>query len=178
MLQLYIYSTIIPAARTMKRCRRITMNINDLCDYIILKVTSSDESLSNLKLQKLMYYAQAWYLAFYNKPLSPSNFQAWIHGPVNREIYNRFAGAKTLYSEIGPPDIKSDLNFMAFSNEILQHIDHILDSYAKFSGAQLEEMTHREAPWVNARSGYTSAQRCEVEIKNEDMAAFYGDRLG
>ena len=68
------------------------ITINEVCDYIIFRLKSEGKgSLNHLKLQKLLYYVQAWHLAFYGETFSlMENFKAWIHGPVNRTIYNRF----------------------------------------------------------------------------------------
>ena len=78
------------------------MNVNDVVDYIILRVNADEQNvLINLKLQKLLFYTQAWHLAIHSDRLFDGEFQAWVHGPVNREIYDRFVGqGKSLYSEI------------------------------------------------------------------------------
>ncbi len=81
----------------------------DVCDYIILQVTEAEESLNSLKLHKLLYYVQAWHLAFYGEPLFEGKFQAWIHGPVNKEIYRRF-NKRSLYDEIEQEDISEDFD--------------------------------------------------------------------
>lgn len=62
-------------------------SIHDITDYIILRVKSEDRfaSLINLKLQKLLYYVQAWSYGINKKPMFDGEFEAWIHGPVNRE---------------------------------------------------------------------------------------------
>ncbi|TOQ47934.1 hypothetical protein CGG93_25660 [Vibrio parahaemolyticus] len=57
------------------------------------------------------------------------------------------------------------------------HIDTILEAYGKFSGAQLEEMTHREKPWLEARQGYRSSQRCEEYLDNSIIRDYYKSRL-
>lgn len=153
------------------------MNINEACDYIIQKVITSEESLSNLKLQKLMYYVQAWRLAFENETLFAGKFQAWVHGPVSRAIYDRFASSKTLYSDITLEDITDGFNSEALDADERAHIDRVLSVYAKYSGPQLEEMTHRETPWVEAREGYASWERCEVELDEGAMRECYALRL-
>ncbi|TOQ55495.1 hypothetical protein CGG93_24970, partial [Vibrio parahaemolyticus] len=84
------------------------IKINDLADYIITKLSEGGESLNNLKLQKLTYYCDAWHLAFYDEKLVDTNFQAWIHGPVCRELYDRFSSSKSLYSEISLNDCADD----------------------------------------------------------------------
>ena len=65
--------------------------INDTADYIISKLNDGRTSLNVLKLQKLMYYCQAWSLALREMRLFSGVFQAWVHGPVNRALYDRLS---------------------------------------------------------------------------------------
>ena len=155
----------------------MSYNVNDITDHTILRLTS-DESmdLPNLKLQKILYYIQAWYLVFNNKSLFDGEFQAWVHGPVNRNVYDRFKDSKYLYSSITSEDvIKKDIELQ---DEIKIHIDNVLDVYAKYSAIELEIMTHREDPWIEARKGYTPYQRCEVVISEPLMNKYYKSRIG
>lgn len=152
------------------------IKINDLADYIITKLSEGGESLSNLKLQKLAYYCDAWFLAFQDKKLVDTDFQAWIHGPVSRELYDRFSSTKSLYSDITLDDCSADFQLESVGI-VSAHIDTILEAYGKFSGAQLEEMTHREKPWIEAREGYRPSQRCEVSMSNETIKEHYKSRL-
>lgn len=155
------------------------MTINDACDYIILKMTEGSDTLNNIKLQKLLYYVQAWHLAFEKVSLfdEGENFQAWVHGPVSRIIYSRFSENKSLYSDITYEDIRDDFDMSKLDKDNLEHIDIILESYAKFTGTELENMTHKEEPWIQAREGYRPSERCEVEIDNKIMQDYYGNRL-
>lgn len=153
------------------------MRINDVCNYIILKTKNAGESLSVLKLQKLLYYSQAWHLAFYGEPLFEGRFQAWVHGPVSREIYDRFAGTKSLYSEVTLKDVPEDFDLNSVPEGKQNHIDDILEAYAKYRGSQLEEMSHHEEPWLEARRGYRSSERCEKEISEETMRQYYAKRI-
>lgn len=150
-------------------------DIDDVCDYIILK---HGDGLTHLKLQKLMYYAQAWHLALYREPLFQGKFQAWIHGPVNREIYDRFRDQKSLYGLIHTDDIRQTFDMDDIRVEVTAHLNEILDEYARFTGSELEELTHTEAPWIEARKGFRPSQRCETEIDDNLMAHFYGERAG
>jgi uncharacterized phage-associated protein len=153
-------------------------NINDVCDYVIFRVKSEDDtSLSNLKLQKLLYYTQAWHLAFHSKKLFEGDFQAWIHGPVNREIFERFKQTKSIYSEITIEDILNNTVSDKLNSPIKEHIDTILESYAKFSGTQLEYMAHNEEPWLSARIGLSNSDRCEQVIDEKLMETYYKSRL-
>lgn len=155
----------------------IMYTINKIADYVIFRLKKEDNgSLVNLKLQKLMYYIQAWYIAFNRVPLFDGKFQAWIHGPVNRELYDRFKDKKSLYSDIDSEDIISE-DFDDLSASDKAHIDGVLETYAQFSGYQLETMTHSEDPWILARKGFLPIQRCEHEISEEMMGEFYRKRL-
>ena len=117
-------------------------SIHDIADYIILRVKSEDEnaSLINLKLQKLLYYVQAWSYGINKKSMFTGDFEAWIHGPVNREIYNRFNPTKYLYSEINLEDCRN--KDVALSVEDTEFVDFILENYLKYSGAELERLSH------------------------------------
>jgi uncharacterized phage-associated protein len=151
--------------------------VNQVCDYIILMCRSGGERLNVLKLQKLLYYVQAWSLAFSGKPLFDGKFQAWVHGPVNREIYARFAGTKTLYSAIDESDITPNFDPNVISPEDRLHIDNVLEVYAPLSGSDLEAQAHGEEPWIDARKGCRPTQRCENELNEGLMAEFYQKRI-
>jgi uncharacterized phage-associated protein len=153
------------------------MSIDEACDYIIMQTAEAGESLNLLKLQKLLYYVQAWHLAFYGKAMFSGKFQAWIHGPVNRYIYDRFVTTKSLYSDVDESDISGEFDPERLSRKERQHIDTILEAYAGFTGSQLEEMTHSEKPWKLARQGCRPSQRCEVEIDQRIMQEYYSSRL-
>jgi uncharacterized phage-associated protein len=154
------------------------MNIQDACDYIIVRLTEDGGFLNVLKLHKLLYYCQAWSLAFGRGPLFPQNdFQAWVHGPVSRAVYDRFVLNKAMYTPVAMADVRQDFNPMALAEEDRGLINSILEVYAPLSGDQLEEMTHTEEPWIEARAGVPPSARCENSIRNETMQRFYGERL-
>lgn len=154
-----------------------TTNINDVVDYIVGQFADEEGSLSILKLQKLLYYVQAWHLAFGRGPFFAGRFQAWVHGPVSREVYDRFKDTHSLFSTVGERDIRSSFNPNALPTEARDHIDEILEAYGKFSGVQLENMTHEEFPWVQARGTLKPFERCETEIEEGLMREFYGKLL-
>ena len=152
--------------------------VNQIADYTIFRLTSEDTSgVPNLKLQKLLYYIQAWHLAFNETTLFDGKFQAWIHGPVNREIYDRFKEAKYLYSSITSDDIQNIDEIENIDADAKIHIDNILETYASYTGVELEMMTHREEPWIAARQGLPETARCETEIDENLMRDYYKQRL-
>lgn len=153
-------------------------DINEVADYIIMQAKSEDKnsSLTNLKLQKILYYIQAWSYGIYQRPFFSNNeeFQAWIHGPVNRTIYDRFESTKYLYSEIELTDLRS--TSINIDEEGKEFIDFILENYMKYSGSELESMTHKEMPWKLARKDLPPTERCENIITPESLIEFYGRR--
>lgn len=151
-------------------------NINDIADYIIINQTVNDKNnyLSNLKLQKLLYYIQAWSYGINQKPLFDGDFEAWIHGPVNREIYNRFASTKNIYSEIEMNDcINKDVKI---DNDDAEFIDWILKNYAKFSGFELEKLSCSEIPWIKTRDMLDPYERCDKVISPDFIQEYYGEK--
>jgi uncharacterized phage-associated protein len=151
--------------------------IVNISDYIIFRIKSEgDMDLNTLKHQKLLFYVQAWYLAFFEQPLFEEDFQAWIHGPVNREIYDLYKDNKNLYSELTIEDCK-EIGAIVLTDAEKSHIDIILDNYAKYSSTQLEYMTHNELPWIEARQGVSPYERCENIISKETMKNYYKERL-
>lgn len=147
-------------------------------DYIIFRLKHEGNTpLDTLKHQKLLYYVQAWRLAFTGNPLFSSNFEAWLHGPVNRAIYDRYKDSKYLYSEMHSNDITNMNNIAVLTDDEKLHIDNILEVYAPMSSTQLEHMTHNEQPWLEAREGYSPYDRCDQVINPETMRDYYAARL-
>lgn len=151
--------------------------LNNVCDYIICSLNEAGEKPNLLKLQKLLYYSQAWCFALNHKPFFDAKFQAWVHGPVNREIYDRFAGDKFLYSRLEQKDTRAGFTSEWLSADDRAHVDSVLEVYAEYSGTQLEELTHREEPWQDARKGLSDSQRCETVISESLMESHYAKLL-
>ncbi|WDF57570.1 DUF4065 domain-containing protein [Flavobacterium sp. KACC 22758] len=154
------------------------ITIHQACDYIIFRLKSEESgSLNHLKLQKLLYYVQSWHLAFYGTRFFDGKFQAWIHGPVNRAIYDRFKDTKYMYSTIDLDDLSDTEITTTLPIEVKEHIDVVLETYAGFSDTDLESKTHQEEPWINARKGFKPSERCEVELDEEIMKSYFKARL-
>jgi len=152
-------------------------DINLIADYVILRL-NSDESINliNLKLQKLLYYLQAWSFGIKNEKFLDCSFEAWVHGPVSRKLYNRFKGTRTLYSFITKDDVKFQNPENYIDKEDIEFINYILDNYAGYSGSELESMTHNEKPWQEARKGFMPMQACTNNISEVTMTQYYGER--
>ena len=111
-----------------------------------LSLTDEDagELISNLKLQKLLYYAQGFHLAIFGGPLFPESIEAWQHGPVVPEVYRYFHGQGSAHIE--PEACSLD----CFSEEKIEFLDDIYCSFGQYAAWKLREMTHEEPPWKNA----------------------------
>jgi uncharacterized phage-associated protein len=123
--------------------------------------------MTHLRLQKLVYYAQAWHLAATGRPLFHEDFQAWVHGPVLLSLHREYRGYKwdVILSEgIAPP---------LMDDETRTVLSDVWANYGQYSAKALEEMTHSEAPWIDARSGCAPHEKCATVIPKEAMQDYY-----
>ncbi len=127
--------------------------------------------LSNLKLQKLLYYAQGWHLALYGEPLFDEPLEAWVHGPVVPDVYRAFKGFGS-----GPirPDPAPELK--SFPPELVEHVKDVWEAYGNFSAYDLERLSHREPPWAKARNGLAPDSVSCGTLDLADMTAFFKDQ--
>ena len=127
----------------------------------------SKERMTHKKLQKLCYYAQAWSYAICPEPISDAVFEAWVHGPVCRELYDK-------YKEYGfdwiPMVENPSVKFNPIHAELLEDV---WDTYGEQTANSLEVLSHREPPWQIARNGLPPNQPCSNPINPEDMKRYY-----
>lgn len=140
------------------------INVFNVAEYIVKKLGE----ITTMKLQKLVYYCQAWSLAWDGKPLFDEDFQAWANGPVCPELFN-FHKGKFLISKNDFKDIEKN----EFSDEQKETIDAVLNDLGEKSGQWLSDLTHSELPWTEARKGYKPGERCENIIEKEAMQDYY-----
>lgn len=115
--------------------------------YRIAKyILSECNDITNLTLQKSLYYIQGLYHAFYNEFLFEDDCEAWVHGPVYKDIYNRYA----IY---GYGSIDNDIEFdgNSFPTDKKALIDSVIKYFCCYSGKTLEKFTHIETPWLLTR---------------------------
>ncbi|MFH1011313.1 MAG: type II toxin-antitoxin system antitoxin SocA domain-containing protein [bacterium] len=143
---------------------------NRVADFLISFSSKHGDPLTNLKLQKLVYYAQAWHLALYDKPLFRDPIEAWTHGPVVRSVYNRFKvyGPNPIDCVVDEPDIPNNLK---------EHMKEILNAYGHLSAFQLEQIAHSELPWRKARGNLAPDDPSAEQISIEDMREFFKKKL-
>lgn len=149
-----------------------------LAEYILFK----SGPMSHLKLQKLLYYADALHLAYFDQPLIDDDFEAWVHGPVSRKIFDTVRDLSILYDNISyvkdsDPATPDVLLKEQLTEDQLELIDEVLEEYGKLSQYQLETLSHSEYPWQNARRGYAFADRCSKIIDKQITKEFYKSQL-
>ena len=105
-------------------------DINLVADYIISK---NESSIMHFKVQKLLYYIQSWSLGILGKPLFNGDFEAWVHGPVCKRIYNRFGSLYSFISKEEDTETKKIIH-----KRDIEFIDYVLDNYMSFSDIELE----------------------------------------
>jgi len=140
----------------------------DVAKLFLLWARRDGDLITNLKMQKLLYYAQAWHLVFFKRQLFSDAIEAWSFGPVVPEAYRFFKRYKAAPISCEGNDISGELtkNQMQFLN----------DFYGKFIGLSAHELvniSHSEDPWRDAfhKRGPSSI------ITNESMRSFYGEKL-
>ena len=136
----------------------------DVASYFLAtQPEGAGESISNLKLQKLCYYAQGFHLAIFEKPLFGEGVNAWAHGPVVPELYRRYKQFGD-----GPIDVPGHVDFSRYDEETKDLLDEVSEVYGQFSAWKLRTMTHDEPPWKQARKLGDGA-----EISHGSMADYF-----
>ena len=149
------------------------LTANDVADWFINQVDrEAGETITPLALQKLVYFAQAWYLANKGEPLFADQFQAWAHGPVVRSLFDRF---KHLTWEAIPPIDEAK----PIKGEARRFLRLVYERYGGYGAKKLEKKTHEKGgPWDQVRGDLPAEARCERVIPNEIIRDFYGEKIG
>ncbi|MGD1806882.1 Panacea domain-containing protein [Dapis sp. BLCC M126] len=139
----------------------------DIARYFLCRVDrEAGDTISPLKLQKLVYYAQAWSLVFRNKPLFFQDIEAWVYGPAISDVWDEYKPYH--YRDIPPPE-----ELIEFAKDEIEVLEEVWDTYGELSARYLQELTHSETPWRNARKDLEPAQQSNNIISHSDMKAFY-----
>lgn len=147
----------------------VKADITDVADWFLLH-----ENMSNKKIQKLCYYAEAWSLALLNQHIANnSEFEAWVHGPVNRTLYDRFKGYGWHELKITNPEIVKERLEGLFTKEQLEVLEAVWDTYGEYGADQLEALTHTEQPWLEQRTDLGQFESSSRTISCETMRNFY-----
>lgn len=163
-----------------KKEKHYTYPVRDVSHYIIVYSNERDYGVSNLKLQKLLYFVQAFFLINDFPPCFDEKIEAWDFGPVVPEVYRE-------YKRYGGMDIPTIDYYVKFDKKSIWNTERIyyddiiseddkemiravVDKFAHCSATVLVNLTHNQDPWINA---YADGQR--NEITKEDIKRYFGD---
>lgn len=158
------------------------MKAQDIAEYIVSFSHSKGDPLTNKKLQKLLYYVEAWNLVYFGQ-IVDENFEAWVHGPVVPYVYGNFK--KFVYSPI-------EMNYggvtaSVFNSTIAEKIgitgqikdltDQVIYKYGALSSFELEMLSHSEQPWLVARGDLPPTVQSNAIIDRELMKSYYSSLI-
>lgn len=142
------------------------VNVFDVVKYILNK----KNNITAMKLQKLVYYCQAWSIVWDSKPLYKENIEAWVNGPVVRELYKKH---KKMY-EIKKDSSLASLGDVSKLNEDQKEtIDAVIKYYGDKSPQWLSDLSHKEDPWRKAREGLLDGERGNQIISLASLEEYY-----
>lgn len=124
--------------------------------------------VSAMKLQKLMYYAQAWNLVWDEEPLFANDFQAWANGPVLPTLYARHRGMFKIDASLFSDSDRDNLTATERGN-----VDKVLAFYGDKTAQWLSNLTHQETPWLDARGGLPAGASSEEVIPQAAIHEYY-----
>lgn len=140
------------------------MDVLDIAKYFIYQGSEEKIAISNMKLQKLLYYAQGYNLALHNTPLFKEDLEKWPHGPVVRQVYHTF-------KDFGSENISIDLDidFSIYDVQTKELLDDVFAEYGHFPASTLRNFSHQESPWLQTPDG--------AVIKRKDIKKHFKSRL-
>ena len=161
----YIVNNMMYRRARQSACKKennetVVTNINRVADYF-----TSQIEVSPRKLQRLCYYAYAWHLAMHGERLFNEQFEGWVHGAVNPQLYDRYKKVINGYIE------KTEKP--QFSEGIEQFLDTVINTYGKYIAQELDSMICSEDPWLESRKGLSSTQAGYVPLNDETIKEYY-----
>ena len=140
-------------------------SVLNVAQYVLNKVGD----MTTLKLQKLVYYCQAWSLAWDGKPLFDEEFEAWANGPVCPELFKKHKGKFVIEK-----NFLDEYKYDKFTGEEKETMNVVLKDLGGKSPQWLRDLNHLERPWKEARKGYAPGEICNNIIDKEIMQDYYG----
>lgn len=139
------------------------VQVTDVAQYLLEQIGC----MTTIKLQKLVYYCQAWSLVWKETSLFESKIEAWANGPVSPELFSSHKGRFEIKAS---EKIGESTKLTSHQKEV---IDAVIDTYGGKSSQWLVELTHLENPWRDARENVPAGQRCNKEITLSAMHDYY-----
>ncbi len=149
-----------------------TLEVRNVARYFIYLANQDKKPITNKKLQKLVYYSQAWSLVLNSKKIFKEPIEAWVHGPAVPALYAQ-------YKNFGFNQISEEVNVtsLKISKKDRELLDTVWNVYGKLDAEYLEMLTHSEQPWQDARAGLQNHENSDNEISTKSMKSFYSIKL-
>lgn len=146
----------------------------EVARYFIIRAYEDgrEAEMTNMKVQKLLYYAQSLHLALYDEPLFDNEIQAWRYGPVCPPAYRYYSDFEA--QQLPVPD-HSELASIPEKEQ--QLLEEVWDYFGVHHAYILSSMTHLEFPWKKARRNLSSDARSTNPILMEDMRLLGEEKL-
>jgi len=144
-----------------------------IAQYFLKLAAKEKKEITNLQLQKLVYYAAVWYFTFFEKKLFNDRIEAWIHGPAIPRLYGHFKGFG--FKPIVIPDIENIE--LSLDPELENFLNNIWSVYGKYDASYLEALTHSELPWQEARKDLDPGMPSNRTIDLQKAKQYYATRL-
>ena len=141
-------------------------SVFDVAGYVLSEIGY----VSTMKLQKIVFYSQAYSLAIFDEPLFPDDFEAWVNGPVCPQLFQAHKGLFV----VGEGDLRAESHPEKVTGKQIQCVRHVLSALGQLNGQQLSELTHAERPWLDARAGCADSDRCSNVITKQAIKEYYG----
>lgn len=150
------------------------VNCLNVARYFIIRAYEDgiEAEITNMKVQKLLYYAQSLHLALYDEPLFDEEIQAWRHGPVCPPAYHFYSNFEAQRLPIPNSEALSEL-----SPETKSLLEEVWEYFGNYHAYPLSDMTHGEFPWKKARRGLPPEASSTVPIPLDDLKALGTQKL-
>lgn len=135
-----------------------------IANEFLKKAEEHNRDVTHKQLQKLCYYVDVWSYGLWNRSVTRDKFEAWRHGPVNRNLFEYYRGQRII------KNIFHLVETLSTNEKVL--ISAIWEMYGNKTGDELEQMTHREKPWKVARQGLEEWEPSTVILKEKDILEF------
>jgi len=151
-----------------KRLLNVSVAPQSTLDLVVGYVLSKCQDITHLSLQKALYYVQGFNYAFFGNFLFEEDCEAWVHGPVYRDIYRRYSGY--CYDPIDAVE-EPDISYMPAVEKVL--LDSVVKHLCCYSGKTLESFTHVETPWISTRGNLPAEASTDRIIPKKIIGEYF-----
>lgn len=157
--------------KSISKTKQIQLANDNSKIYLITEyILKNNEDITNMSIQKILYFINGFSKKFLNYKIITDKCEAWVHGPVYRDLYLAFC---TYYKNF------IDFNDLIVNKEIeldkkeKAYIDKIIPFFENYSGSALRNMSHLTDPWIIARNGINDNEFSNKIIDEKDIDTYF-----